>query len=215
MLYRRILFFLIFLTLTSDARENPFFPSEENPVPSYSTNKIQKPQTFRSLSIKLPDSVRILESVTLKCKNIDGLITTKTIPIHKSVDWHQPVIITQHPFSQSIKSSANKGQRKSTQPKFQKLAKLRFISFYTTYKEMKIYTRDKLLRHFKLVKPDRIVLDFKRDAGFRTYTFKGKKVFQKIKIGNHNGYYRVVITLDGKYIYEIKPIKNGYRLHVR
>jgi len=77
---------------------------------------------------------------------------------------------------------------------------------------LKIVTKDKLLRDFLLVRPQRIVLDFKRDIDTRSYVNSGKKRkwFKKIKIGAHDGYYRVVIELDGYYQYRHKKIKGGY-----
>ena len=35
-------------------------------------------------------------------------------------------------------------------------------------------------------------------------------VFKKIKVGNHKGYYRVVLELDGFYRYKMQKIKDGY-----
>ena len=92
---------------------------------------------------------------------------------------------------------------------------MKFISFYTDYEKLKIKTEDKLIRDFKLIKPDRIVLDFKRDANFRSYKFKGFKIFKKLKLGNHSGYYRAVIELDGIYMFDIKKRDYGYLLEVK
>ena len=197
------------------ARENPFFPV--NPQDdSYSTNIIQKQKPFSQASIKLPDSARVLKSITFRVKNIDGSITNHTIKLNNSIDWHKKFIITQEDATKQTdeKKSQKKQKTQKKQMKkkegFKKIASLKFISFYTDYEKLKIKTEDKLIRDFKLIKPDRIVLDFKRDANFRTYTFKKAKIFKKITLGNHSGYYRAVIELDGKYIYTIKKISDGY-----
>ena len=194
-MHRRALLFIAVLALPLFARENPFFPVSGSTIPNYSTNQIEKPKPFRSVRIKLPDSVRILKSVTLTCENIDGSISKKEIPINRAVDWHDTIVIYEQ------KKGANKHACK-TEPKtkkhFKKIGALSFIAFYARERELKIVTKDKLLRKFKLVKPDRIVLDFKRDADFRTFVFKGTNIFKKITVGNHKGYYRVVIELDGR-----------------
>lgn len=208
---RAILFIsILFLPLLS--RENPFFPVSGSTIPNYSTNQIEKPKPFDSIKVKLPDSVRILKSVTLKCENLDGSITQKEIPINKAVDWHNKIIISQESKDLKKSSKAKKGKKKTQ--RFKKIGSLEFISFYALGKKLKIITKDKLLRKFKLVKPDRIVLDFKRDADFRTFVFRGSGIFKKISVGNHKGYYRAVIELDGRYLYHVRSISNGYMLKV-
>ena len=199
---------MIMLFVSLAARENPFFPANSSSGLQYTTNEIEKIPPFRSVSIKLPSSVRILKSVTLTCENLDGSIMTKEIPINKTVDWHNSIVVMQRAKTSQAKKRA---QRK----RFQKIAALSFISFYASDKTLKIATKDKLLRKFKLVKPDRIVLDFKRESDFRTYSFDGSALFKKITIGNHKGYYRVVIELDGRYAFSVHPYKNGYILKVK
>ncbi len=208
-MHRRLLLLIAVLALPLLARENPFFPVNGSTIPNYSTNQIEKPKPFRSVSVKLPDSVRILKSVTLTCENLDGSISKKEIPINKAIDWHDTIVISEQKRETNRQACAVKP--KAVQH-FKKIGALGFISFYAFRKELKIMTKDKLLRRFKLVKPDRIVLDFKRDADFRTFVFKGSGIFKKITLGNHDGYYRAVIELDGRYIYHVRPLKRGYLL---
>ena len=35
-------------------------------------------------------------------------------------------------------------------------------------------------------------------------------LFKKIRVGNHSGYYRVVLELDGYYRYSYKKVLDGY-----
>lgn len=135
---------------------------------------------------------------------------TKEIPINKAIDWHDRIVISQQ--KQASPMQHCKAKKKRFHPAFQKVAQLPFTALYSYQKELKFVTKDKLLRNFKLVKPDRIVLDFKRDTDFRTRSFQGHGAFKKITIGNHSGYYRIVIRLDGRYIYTIHPLKEGYLL---
>lgn len=193
------------------ARENPFFPVAGSDLPNYSTNQVKKPKPFQSIEIEVPDSVRILKSVTLTCENLDGSVTKKEIPINKSIDWHNKIVISQQKKMPTRRICKN---NKKISPHFKKIAKEPFISFYGYEKELKIITADRLLRHFKLVKPERIVLDFKRSTDFRTNSFSGTGPFEKITLGNHNGYYRVVIKLDGRYTFHIRPVKQGYLLNL-
>lgn len=200
----KIVLVLLSMALLLSGRENPFFPAKDVESPTYTTNKVVKNPPFRSQSFQLPSSARILKSVTIVYENIDGSIAKKDVPIDKTIDWHKKLV---------LQYKENKNQKGKKQY-YKKVASLRFISFYVSGQNLKIITKDKLLRNFKLVKPDRIALDFQRDADFRTYTFKAKGAFKKITLGNHEHYYRVVIELDGRYIYKVKKIDKGYKLEL-
>ncbi len=80
---------------------------------------------------------------------------------------------------------------------------------------MQVATSDKLLRKMILVNPHRIVLDFKRDALFLTKTKNlASEYYKQIRLGNHDGYYRVVLELDGKYRYKLNKKKYGYLVEI-
>ncbi|MDQ7066660.1 MAG: AMIN domain-containing protein [Sulfurimonas sp.] len=69
-----------------------------------------------------------------------------------------------------------------------------------------------MLRNFLLTKPHRIVCDFERDIDIRSYEkeISSKSIIKKVKVGNHKGYYRVVIELDGLYRYTKTTLNGGY-----
>ena len=207
---KKVLLLLSFSILLI-ARENPFFPPKGLSAPSYTTNKVKEQKPFTPHTLRLPSSARILKSVILKYENLDGSIVTKEVPIQEAIDWHKPFEL-RHKKEHEVPKQVTKRVKKA--PNYTKIASLRFISFYAKKDLLKIVTQDKLLRNFKLVKPQRIVLDFKRDANFRTYSFKGKRNFKKIVVGNHDRYYRVVIELDGRYSYTIDKTKDGYLLQL-
>ena len=197
---------LLFLSVALFARENPFLPLHpDSSGLTHTTNKVKIIPPFEKEEIHLRNSARVLESIIVEYKNLDGSITKKKVNIHKSVDWHYPLVITQ---GSSENVCISKEVKKPKQ--YELLAKMNFIAFFAKEKKLKIVTKDKLLRDFMLIKPDRIVLDFKDELDFRTKSFQGKGIFQKITIGNHDGYYRVVIKLDGKYIYKIRKEKGYY-----
>jgi len=203
-----ILFFLSAL----DARENPFFPVDSAQDIPVTTNQVQNIPPLKRVSIELPSTARVLESVTVRYKNLDGSISSKTTEFEHSVDWHLPLFISQHFCDEDTKSSQVFNRYKQgKKPHFKELLKLPFIRFYAYDKTLKITTKDKLLRDFLLVKPHRIVCDFQKDIDIRSYVKKiPKGVFKKIRIGTHKGYYRVVIELDGYYNYSMKKTNDGY-----
>ena len=203
------IFTTIFLiTLPLLARENPFLPvSNEEDIP-FTTNKKIAQIPLKRASITLPSTARIVESITIKYKNLDGSITKKTEELGNSVDWHLPIFISQNINEESEKSVISKSIKK----KYQKLLSSSFVQISSEDKKIKITTKDRVLRNFMLTNPHRIVCDIKRDIDISTLekSIPKKSIVKNIRIGNHNGYYRIVIELDGYYTYHLLKRKPNY-----
>ena len=207
----------LFLFVSLQARENPFFPSEgEKDIPYTSNEDTTIPQLKRA-TISLPTRARVIKKVTIEYKNLDGSIEKKSIELENSVDWHLPIFISQSYTKQTIeKKSVKKSTRKKKTISYKNIAQNRYCKFYSSKKNLKIITEDKLLRNFLLVQPHRIVMDFKRDSSMKSYIKKmPNSIFTKIRMGNHKGYYRVVVELDGYYSYKLKTLSNGYQITLR
>lgn len=196
---------LLFIIISLDARENPFFPSNGEADITYTSNEDTKVALLKRATITLPSSARIIESVTIKYKDLDGSIHEKSIELGNAVDWHLPIFISQN-YGGTI--SEPKKIKKET---YTKIASLKFISLYESKKRLKVITKDKMIRNFLLTKPHRIVCDFKRDIDIRSYEkYIKNSIVKRVRLGNHKGYYRVVIELDGYYRYKVKESKKGY-----
>lgn len=209
----KIFLLIISLFFTLSARENPFFPiNTETDIP-LTNNQLKNAPALKRATIKLPSSARTIQGITVKYKNLDGTIAEKTIELDNSIDWHLPLFISQNYEINEFKPKKEiaKTKKKKT---FKKVLALKFIKFYVVEKEMKIITKDTMIRNFMLVKPHRIVCDFKRDTDLGSIVKNISKVegFKKISIGTHKGYFRAVITLDGHYQYKITDLKDGYKL---
>jgi len=210
----RYIIFLFFIPLLLIARENPFFPVDNEQDIPLTTNQVDIVPPLKRVSVKLPSTARTVERITVEYKNLDGSIATKKIELHNGIDWHLPLFISQNyndTTTKKVKNNSFKERRKSSS-RYKKIASLKFISFYENGKKLKILTKDKMLRSFLLVKPHRIVCDFKRQTDFGVYMKKvaSSSLFKKIRLGTHKGYYRVVIELDGYYRYKIKKTASGY-----
>ncbi|MCD4667296.1 MAG: AMIN domain-containing protein [Sulfurimonas sp.] len=207
----KVFLITIFLFISIAARENPFFPSEgEKDIPVTSNTGKSLPKLKRA-TIQLPSYARAIKKVTIEYQNLDGSIENKSTELDNSIDWHLPIFISQSYNDQVIKSQVTK----KTKLAYKNIIKIKYADFYTSKNSFKIITKDKLLRDFLLVQPHRIVIDFKRDASFKSYIKKiPNSIFTKIRIGNHSGYYRVVIELDGFYRYKLKTISSGYLITV-
>jgi len=200
------LLFLLLVPIMLFSRENPFFPVNSQESMPLTTNKKEIIPPLKQAAMKLPSTARVIESVTVSYKNLDGSIATKKIDLHNSIDWHLPLFISQ---TYTIEKKQKSFQREK---RYKKVVSLKFITFYISGKNLKIETTDKMLRNFLLVKPHRIVCDFKGDTDIGSFIkkLKEKSVFKKIHVGTHDGYYRVVVQLDGYYQYKITKIKGGY-----
>jgi len=207
--------FILFLLLTSlNARENPFFPSSgEKDIPITSNINAKLPPLKRA-TITLPSTARVIEGVTVSYKSLDGSRHSESIELDNSIDWHLPIFISQSYGGIEQKREATEKIKKVLKEKssYKKIASIKLISFYAKDRSLKVFTKDKMIRNFLLVKPHRIVCDFKRDTNIKSFIKDTSKnsLFTKIRIGNHDGYYRVVIELDGYYRYRVKEIKDGY-----
>lgn len=193
--------FLILLSLA--ARENPFFPQENEEDIPLTSNAEFKDEPLKRAALSLPSTARNIERVEVTYKNLDGSIATKSIDLQNSIDWHLPIFISQN-YSINRKPTPSKVG-------YKKLATLSFAKFYTSKKALKLLSKDMIIRDFLLVKPHRIVVDLKRDIDIRGFSKVIKNsAFTKLRVGNHKGYYRLVFELDGYYSYRVEKIEGGY-----
>ena len=201
----RVFLSLLLMLVSLNARENPFFPSSGEADITYTSNQEIKTEPLKRAAITLPSSARIIESVTIKYKNLDGSLEKKSVVLGNSVDWHLPLFISQN------YGGTNSEPKKLKKVKYKKIAGVKFISLYESKNRLKIVTKDRMIRNFLLTKPHRIVCDFKRDINIRSYEKSIKNsIVTRVKLGNHKGYYRVVIELDGYYRYKVKENAKGY-----
>lgn len=213
----RVLLVVLLLIGVSYARENPFFPAKGGKEMPYTSNKNRSLPGFNKATLSLPSQARVIQKVTVEYKCLDGSVEQKSIELQNSVDWHLPIVISQNYAIdvQDTKLQTGKNTQKTDinkrQKNFKKFAYFKYATFYSSGKKLKIITKDKIIRNFMLVNPHRIVIDFKRDTSLKTYTKHNKNtIFKKIKIGNHSGYYRVVIELDGQYRFKKRSLSHGY-----
>jgi len=215
----RHIFFIFLFVLTLQARENPFFPAKgEQDIPITSNEQVNI-EPLQRATITLPSTARVIEGVTIKYKTLDGAQHTKSIVLDNAVDWHLPIFISQNYGQMDEKplKTLKKAKRVKKTSHFKEIASLKFIKFLESDRELKIVTKDTMLRDFILVKPHRIVCDFKRDTEFGSYFKEAPESskFTKLRIGTHKGYYRVVIELDGYYSYTIKKLNGSYLITLK
>ncbi|MEA1893337.1 MAG: AMIN domain-containing protein [Campylobacterota bacterium] len=206
----KILLIALFFISILQARENPFFPSKGEKDILYTTDQAELSPPLKRSSISLPSSARVIKKVIIEYENLDATLDRRAIELDNSVDWHLPIFISQN-------YSSTQGKSITTQSKkYKKLGSIKHAGFYSSGKTLKISTKDKVIRNFLLVNPYRIVIDFKRDTNLKTYTKElPNNIFSRIRVGNHSGYYRVVVELDGQYRYAMKKVSDGYLFRVR
>jgi len=200
--------FIACLFLLLNARENPFFSSNKDlDIPITSNQKIDIAPLKRA-TFTLPSNARTIESITIEYKNLDGSLSRKKEILQNSIDWHLPLFLSQN-YGQSLNQNQAIIENKI---KYVNLLSLKFIKIYERKKALKLLTKDTMIRNFLLTQPHRIVCDFKRDIEMRSYEKKvtSKSIVKMLRVGNHDGFYRVVIELDGYYSYKVEPIKGGY-----
>lgn len=197
--------FLLFLMVGSlvFCRDNPFEPFLLPKESSHNSNQETK-DYFEAFDFKLPTTARVLKDITVTYQNIDGSIETKTLHIDQSIDWHYPLRLTQQDALVSEET--------------QYYSELPF-EFIIKKSKLYIHSPYKMQRNFILPKPYRIVIDvdkpLKNSSNLRKIININKKYFTKISIGTHEGFYRVVITLDGQYQYDLTAGDGNYIVSLR
>jgi hypothetical protein len=216
------------------ARENPFSLALDPLDAGRATHVKEEKAEFNSTKITLPSSARILKSASVTFQNLDGSISEEIIAINQDVNWHYPLILlTDKPksFEPTLVEmmDAKKAQsQKIEQIKMPKLEKSTQITKNTTLAEgvsvevidaktIHIYSSDKKARDFLVTSPYKVVVDFlKEKSVFSTKTLElSKAPFVSITLGNHDGFYRLAILLDGHYRYDIMPIEKGYAVTLK
>ena len=199
-----------------DARVNPFFPPKDDQTLSITSNTPEKHEVLRQATLSLPSSARIIKEVSVEYINLDGSTERKSIALDNSIDWHLPIVISQANVNNSVMNNVPVESREiQNDNKSRELANFKFISFVSNGKTISINTKDKYIRNFLTVSPYRIVIDFKADYNFRSLSkLVSKNIIKSIHVGNHNGFYRVVLELDGQYKYSFAQEGNSCILHL-
>lgn len=87
------------------------------------------------------------------------------------------------------------------------------VRFLFSDGQIRIETKDRLKKDFALTDPARIILDFATAADFPSRKRSlSTPPFSALRLGAHNGYYRVVIELEKRAGYKIEPYRYGYIL---
>jgi hypothetical protein len=220
------LFFLVLLSITVlVARDNPFESSTISVLPEIgvvtedtSDNYLAKEEIY------LPSNARRLKKITIDYMSVDGVLRKKEISMDLGVDYHSPIVLTQEKhlplaeISQSNpKNSGNLSVIEQPISNEEVHTPFDFVTFKAVDKEIHILTKDKKIRDFALPNPNKIVVDFKPRDVFspKLVKMKYKKYFKNIALGAHRDFYRVAIELNGKYIYDISKIDDGYRIIIK
>ncbi|WP_024791320.1 MULTISPECIES: AMIN domain-containing protein [unclassified Lebetimonas] len=186
---------LIIMNVLLFARINPF-----EPVINPQNKIIIKPEFFKEKKVYFPNDARILKKIIFVYQNSSGDIKNKEILINKNIDFHSPVVIIHKPKTFGIKE-------------------YKFDSLFTLFiknKKLFIKTKDKLIRNMFLIRPFRLVLDFQKNADFLTMKRIIKQYFvKKIVVGNHKGFYRIVIYFDTNYSYKLTKTEEGIKIELK
>ena len=185
---KKILFLLVIVSSVF-ARENPFVSVVDN-----NTKQKVKKEYFTSTKVQLPNDARNLQYIIFEYQSVTGTIKKYRVPINKAIDWHNSIVI-----STKVKKAPTIS------------LDLSVLSLYIKNHTLLVQTDDKLLRQFTLVEPNRLVLDFKSNRNFLVYKKELVNSFiQKVIVGNHDGYYRVVLYLDAKYKTDVMNTPEGF-----
>lgn len=111
--------------------------------------------------------------------------------------------------------------KSQTPPKLQNLAKSQNLAKFTPYKingkRIIIAYNGALKRHFVMQNPYRIVMDFEINKKFykqNRYTLNSPH-FKRLKYGLHSNFLRIVLELNGSYVYDLGVLVDGVQIDVK
>jgi len=196
----KVLYISMLLVSAGLARENPFFSTSESSNLPISSNNVQHQPPLTSMTYNFPDQARILKEATFTFQNIDGTLETRKIEIDQSIDWHNPLIISQHKTQKENTLSSGEESYSGSE----------FIQFSHAGNRISLLTKLPILRSFSLTEPNRVVVDFSHKIAFKHY---GKNLsdspFLNVHVANHGKFARATITLDGKYTCSVSKTDQG------
>lgn len=205
---KKLIFCIILFSNLLFSREDPFVPlivPKDSVRPYYGETSV-----FDREEITLPSNARLIKKIEITYQNIDGSIETKSVPVSGRIDWRMPLVVSQI-LGQSTKDSTKTIKNPTnidSNPK-NNIYKIENNNLYIAYE-------GKLLRDFIMKNPDRIVLDFDINLQYyrRNKVNINKPYFTSIKYGLHDNFLRIVVELDGSYIYKVSQTPNGVNIYV-
>jgi len=208
---KKLIFILLILSVSLIARDNPFSSVKDLQGMGKAITIKDTRENFSEVKMILPSTARILKEVELHYQNLDGSIQSKTIKIDEKIDWHDELVLQKIKDTKKRYIEPIKVEEPMSEPNQKVLNFKDIISFAINDKKLHVTTDDVKIRDFLITNPYKIVLDFKRELAFTTKKFNLTTTkFKDITIGKHDGYYRVVILLDGQYKYTLQKINNGF-----
>lgn len=214
----KFIIFFVFLVSFACADDNPF--TAPQPIDE-TANLID----FERKDVVFNSDARLLKNISVTYITLDGSQKTLSFDINESIDWHNtyafvktktpqttPIldVSVTTPEQFNLASELNSSLNVEIPNDNGKLEE--FISFASYKKKIKLITKDGIIGHFGVGNPSKIIIDFGRSASFATKSVRLKMgtAFNRLTLGAHKGYYRLVIYLDGKYNYKIQKDESGY-----
>jgi hypothetical protein len=197
----KALYISLIVASTVFARENPFFSTDENLNLPMTSNKGSNKPPLTSMTYNFPDQARVLKEATFTFQNADGSLETRKIEIDQSIDWHNPLVLTQYgQHQQNSVSPLNKSSN----------ANNGFIQFTHSGNQISLLTNDPVMRSFSLADPNTLIIDFVHTAVFSPYEKNlDASPYAKVKVTYHKQFARVTLSLDGRYTCKVSKTSKG------
>ncbi|MCH9814497.1 MAG: AMIN domain-containing protein [Epsilonproteobacteria bacterium] len=178
------------LTLSLSARENPFVPLNDGTLASENRSVLDVKK-----ALDVFEKVEIPQKKTVIKKVEKPKVTLKNKPI-------KPVV-------KKVKKKKKRTYKKPKKDLILYHSKYTKISHRTN--QLKITTQDTMLKNFQLKSPNRIVFDFERFDVIKPLRKKvNSTLISNIRVGHHDYFYRVTLTLKKYKSYKLKKIADGY-----
>jgi len=198
------------------ARENPFAPARD-----FESEPLTKPIPAPEFDDKIVPIIQKAICVSAKPK---PTAAPKPAPVWKPTPKKPAALTPPAPKPVTVKPKVHrkpkvvkKHRKIHHAERYNLLYRNDNLRIYAGSHRIKIVTTDCLQKHFRLTRPDRIVLDFGDD--FVIYPSIARRVhhliLREIRIGTHACFYRVTLQLDRPHRYSLSHRPYGYLITLR
>lgn len=194
--------------VTESARD-PFQPLLK-PKDGAIISPTYKPNYFKEQNISLPTTARRINKVVIGYQNIDGSMAEKSVILDGDIDWHFPLRLVQELQDLRGKEVI---KRPDPTPGVDRFEPYQEFVFKLSGKKLFLQTPYLIRQDVPLGAPPKIIVDLVKEQGgyFFDKTFQtALPYFKFVDIKTHEDFYRITLTLDGKYQYQISPEKDGF-----
>lgn len=202
-------------------------PSQISPTPKKTMVKsidipaVESKETIKKESVDSARTMRIAgNTATAQAQDLSKIPSKTDSPKIDSRKADSPKIYSQNTPQVQIISKPRKvasPQNVAKSAKISRVSQSNFVPYTISGNSIFVSYVGRLKRHYIMQNPYRIVMDF--DINTKYYKKNSYSInqpyFKRLRYGLHTNFLRIVLELDGNYIYNLEKYESGVKINVQ